>query len=97
MASTVWHAFVLRSLIEGSHGTVLPPPLPCAAEDLSKEHMTILQEVCRDEFEMSPPTALVYSALATRIRERVEKLFEAGKGWNVVVGRSFGASISAEF
>jgi len=72
----------------------VPDILCCTAEDLTKENLATLQEICKDEFELSPSTELVYSALATRIRERIEKSFDSGKGWNVVVGRSFGAFVT---
>lgn len=67
--------------------TLCPP-----AEDLPKEHLEEVQNLIREEFDNSPQTALVYSALAKRIRERLDKLY--GAGWNVAVGSDFGAFVT---
>lgn len=66
----------------------------CAAEDLPKEDLDTVEQICRTAFENSPQAPLVYSALAGRIRERLDKEFGGKKGWNVVVGRSFGAFVT---
>lgn len=63
-----------------------------AAEDLSEEDEAEIKELCIDIFKTNPPASLVYSKLAERIRERCDK--EKGKGWNCIVGKSFGAFVT---
>lgn len=66
----------------------------CAAEDLNKDDLEVVEGICREVFENSPQVSLVYSALASKIRDRLDKELSPKKGWNVVVGRNFGAFVT---
>ena len=61
------------------------------AEDTDEEDLDKIKSICGDVFEASPTGGSLYGELAKRIRALLDK--EMGvRGWNVVVGRSFGAS-----
>ena len=78
----------------------IPPPLRAgarararAAEDTDEEDLEKIKGICGDVFESSPPGGSLYGELAKRIRTLLDK--EMGvRGWNVVVGRSFGAFLT---
>jgi dynein light chain LC8-type len=63
-----------------------------AAEDLSEEDEAEIKQWCEDVFKSSPTAPFVYSAIAEELRQRCDK--EKGRGWNCVVGRSFGAFVT---
>ena len=66
--------------------------LRLTAEDLSEEDEASIKAWCQEVFRSSPMSPHVYSRLATMIRERCDK--ELGRGWNCVVGKSFGAFVT---
>ena len=64
-----------------------------AAEDTAEEDLDKIKGICGDVFESSPTGGNLYGELARRIRALLDK--ETGaRGWNVVVGRSFGAFLT---
>ncbi len=63
-----------------------------AAEDLSVEAEEEIKGVVVEAFKGSPVVPTVFSELANGIRSEVDKRF--GRGWNVVVGKSFGAYVT---
>ncbi len=63
------------------------------AEDTDEEDLDKIKGICGDVFEASPTGGSLYGELAKRIRTLLDK--EMGvRGWNVVVGRSFGAYLT---
>ena len=63
------------------------------AEDTDEEDLDKITGICGDVFEASPTGGALYGELAKRIRTLLDK--EMGvRGWNVVVGRSFGAYLT---
>ena len=54
----------------------------------------LVPQVASDALQESITKGKVYSHLATYIRHSFDKSF--GKGWNCVVGRSFGAYVTHE-
>jgi hypothetical protein len=63
------------------------------AEDTDEEDLDKIKNICGDVFEASPTGGSLYGELAKRIRSLLDK--EMGvRGWNVVVGRSFGAYLT---
>ncbi len=69
--------------------------LVCAripAEDLSEDALVFVKQVASDAFAMQPVNAKVYQAIASYIRAACDKEYE--RGWNCVVGRSFGAFVT---
>jgi len=63
------------------------------AEDTDEEDLDKIKNICGDVFEASPTGGSLYGELAKRIRALLDK--EMGvRGWNVVVGRSFGAYLT---
>mmetsp|Transcript_60065 Transcript_60065/g.82257 ORF Transcript_60065/g.82257 Transcript_60065/m.82257 type:complete len:95 (+) Transcript_60065:47-331(+) len=62
------------------------------AEDMSEEHMTLAIETAQDAFMLTITQGKVYSKIAEVIRSTFEK--QDSKGWNCVVGSSFGAYVT---
>jgi hypothetical protein len=63
-----------------------------AAEDLSVESEDEVKAIVTSAFKASPIVPKVYSELANAIRIEVDH--RLGRGWNVVVGKSFGAYVT---
>jgi hypothetical protein len=63
------------------------------AEDLHPDHLTVVKTVCFEVFEAPPSTAQIFGELSNRIRAELDKQL-GGRGWNVIVGRGFGAYVS---
>lgn len=64
-----------------------------AAEDLEPDHLTLVKNTCADVFDAPPAAGQLYGELAKRIRAELDKNL-GGRGWNVIVGRSFGAFVT---
>lgn len=64
------------------------------AEDMTDEMCQDALAVSQEAFQLTITSGHVYSKIADYIRKKFEK--EHGKGWNVVVGRSFGAYVTHE-
>jgi hypothetical protein len=64
------------------------------AEDMTDEMSQDALNVSQEAFQQPVTQGHTFSAIADYIRKRFEK--EHGKGWNAVVGRSFGAFITHE-
>lgn len=60
------------------------------AEDMSKSAIDISQEA----FQLTITKGQVFSTIAGYIRTAFDKAY--GRGWNCVVGRSFGAFVTHE-
>jgi dynein light chain LC8-type len=63
------------------------------AEDLHPEHLAVVKTACCDVFDSPPVTGQLFGELARRIRAELDKVI-GGRGWNVIVGRSFGAFVT---
>jgi hypothetical protein len=73
--------------------TSRPPLTPPAAEDTDEEDLEKICSICGDVFESTPTGGRLYGELARKIRALLDK--EMGvRGWNAVVGRSFGAFLT---
>ena len=86
---------ILSQLGPRSHRlTSFTPPLPPpAAEDTDEEDLDKICNICGDVFESTPTGGRLYGELARKIRALLDK--EMGvRGWNAVVGRSFGAFLT---
>ena len=64
------------------------------AEDMSEEKVEFALDIAQEGFNQASFKGKVYSYIAQFIRSGFEKMY--GKGWNVVVGRSFGAYVTHE-
>lgn len=62
-------------------------------EDVDAADLNIIKEACGAAFESPPASGQLYGELARRIRSDVDKAL-GGRGWNVIVGRSFGAYVT---
>lgn len=62
------------------------------AEDMSDEKVEFAVATAQEGFNQASFKGKVYSYIANFIRAQFEKNY--GKGWNVVVGRSFGAYVT---
>lgn len=63
------------------------------AEDMLPDHLALVKQVCVDVFEAPPSTPQIYGELSRKIRTELDKQL-GGRGWNVIVGRSFGAYVT---
>ncbi len=68
------------------------PALCPTAEDLSEAALEFVKMVSVDAFAIAPQQGKVFQTIASYIRAACDKEF--GKGWNCVVGRSFGAFVT---
>ena len=64
------------------------------AEDMSEEKVEFALDIAQEGFNQASFKGKVYTYIAQFIRAGFEKAY--GKGWNVVVGRSFGAYVTHE-
>ena len=64
------------------------------AEDMTDEMTELALSASRDAFNLTNFPGKVYTTIAQSIRQVFEKAY--GKGWNVIVGRSFGAYVTHE-
>mmetsp|Transcript_12916 Transcript_12916/g.19351 ORF Transcript_12916/g.19351 Transcript_12916/m.19351 type:complete len:106 (-) Transcript_12916:138-455(-) len=64
------------------------------AEDMSDEKVEFALSTAQEGFNQASFKGKVFSYIANFIRAQFEKHY--GKGWNVVVGRSFGAYVTHE-
>jgi hypothetical protein len=55
--------------------------------------LTLVKQICGDVFEASPAAGHLYGELSRRIRNELDKQM-GSRGWNVVVGRAFGAFVT---
>ena len=55
--------------------------------------MTVIKNACVEAFENPPAQGQIYGELSKRIRAAIDKEL-GGRGWNVIVGRSFGAHVT---
>lgn len=67
-------------------------PFVPTAEDLSEEALVFVKQVSSEAFALQPVQSKVYQTIASTIRAACDKEF--GRGWNCVVGRSFGAFVT---
>ncbi|CAM9234729.1 unnamed protein product [Chrysoparadoxa australica] len=64
------------------------------AEDVTDEMCTFAIETSQEAFQLTISKGKVFPTIAAYIRKAFEKSY--GVGWNVVVGRSFGAYVTHE-
>lgn len=64
------------------------------AEDMSEEWSRDAQKIARDAFAMTISSGDAHATIADFIRKRFDKEHE--RGWNCIVGRSFGAYVTHE-
>ena len=64
------------------------------AEDMTDEMCKSAQDIALEAFQMTISKGKVYSTIASHIRGKFDKAH--GRGWNCVVGRSFGAFVTHE-
>ncbi|CAM9329563.1 unnamed protein product [Ectocarpus sp. 4 AP-2014] len=64
------------------------------AEDMSDEMCQFALETSQEAFQLTITKGQVFTTIASCIRKAFEKSY--GRGWNVVVGRSFGAYVTHE-
>ena len=64
------------------------------AEDMGDEMSQFAQKTSEEAFNQTINKGTVFSSIASIIRKAFEKSY--GKGWNVVVGKSFGAYVTHE-
>mmetsp|Transcript_30373 Transcript_30373/g.62028 ORF Transcript_30373/g.62028 Transcript_30373/m.62028 type:complete len:95 (+) Transcript_30373:135-419(+) len=62
------------------------------AEDMNDEMQTLAIETAQDAFQTSFTKGSVYANIAEMIRAAFDK--NDTKGWNCIVGRSFGAFVT---
>ncbi len=55
--------------------------------------MAVVKSACVEAFENPPAHGNLYGELSRKIRTAVDKEL-GGRGWNVIVGRSFGAHVT---
>jgi dynein light chain LC8-type len=78
----------MRTIVDAFSPVLLLVP----AEDLSEEALVFVKQASQDAFGLQPVTGRVYQTIASTIRQACDK--ELGRGWNCVVGRSFGAFVT---
>ena len=73
----------------------LPPKrsVTVFAEDLAADHLAIVKNVVVEASEVPPTTGQLFGELSKRVRVELDKQL-GGRGWNVIVGRSFGAFVT---
>jgi hypothetical protein len=64
------------------------------AEDMSEEWSKDAQKAARDAFALTISSGDVHSTIADFIRKKFDREHE--RGWNCIVGRSFGAYVTHE-
>ena len=64
------------------------------AEDMTDEMCNSATTISLEAFQMTISKGKVYSTVAAYIRSGFDKSY--GRGWNCVVGRSFGAFVTHE-
>ena len=64
------------------------------AEDMSEEWSKDAQKAARDAFALTIASGDVHSTIADFIRKKFDRDHE--RGWNCIVGRSFGAYVTHE-
>jgi hypothetical protein len=64
------------------------------AEDMSDEMTQLAHTSATEAFNLTNYQGKVYSTIANFIRNTFERAY--GKGWNCIVGRSFGAYVTHE-
>ncbi|CAM9256836.1 unnamed protein product [Choristocarpus tenellus] len=64
------------------------------AEDMTDDMCQFALETSQEAFQLTISKGQVFTTIATYIRKAFEKAY--GRGWNVVVGRSFGAYVTHE-
>lgn len=69
-------------------------PAQIFAEDMSEEWSKDAIKAARDAFALTIASGDVHSTIADFIRKKFDRDHE--KGWNCVVGRSFGAYVTHE-
>ena len=62
------------------------------AEDMEEQMSRKTKEIAVEAFNVNITKGKVYSTIALHIRQALDKTF--GPGWNVVVGRNFGALVT---
>ena len=62
------------------------------AEDMTEEMQAMAMESARNAFQRTYTVGNVYAQIAGSIRQEFDD--KDGKGWNCVVGRSFGAFVT---
>ena len=64
---------------------------------MTDDMMSAAIEIAQEAFQMSISKGKVYSTIAAYIRDKFDKGPQfGGRGWNCVVGRSFGAFVTHE-
>jgi dynein light chain LC8-type len=71
---------------------VHPPQI--FAEDMTEDWSKDAIKAARDAFAQTIPGADVHAAIADLIRKKFDR--DHDKGWNCIVGRSFGAYVTHE-
>lgn len=69
-------------------------PAVILAEDMNEEQSKDAVQVARDAFALTVTAGDVHSSIADFIRKKFDRDYE--KGWNCIVGRSFGAFVTHE-
>ena len=69
-------------------------PAQVFAEDMSEEWSKDAIKAARDGFALSISSGDVHSSIADYIRKKFDR--DHDKGWNCIVGRSFGAYVTHE-
>ena len=64
------------------------------SDDMPEEMRVKALEITQSAFQKSISKGKVYSTIATRIQESFSK--DYGNGWNCIVGKSFGSSVTHE-
>mmetsp|Transcript_27806 Transcript_27806/g.36456 ORF Transcript_27806/g.36456 Transcript_27806/m.36456 type:complete len:94 (+) Transcript_27806:72-353(+) len=62
------------------------------AEDMTDEMVQFAQQVAVDAHQQTITKGQVFTTIASTIRAAFEKSY--GRGWNCIVGRSFGAFVT---
>jgi len=65
------------------------------SEDMSDEMRSKAIEISQAAFQMTVAKGHVFSSIAAKIRDEFDKYYD-GIGWNCVVGKAFGSSVTHE-
>lgn len=83
-----------KSKYRGGNKNAAKDFLQVYAEDLQEEWARDAQKAARDAFAMTITSGNTHAAIADHIRKKFDKEHE--RGWNCIVGRSFGAYVTHE-
>ena len=83
-----------RSKVKANKNAEKVHPAQIFAEDMSEEWSKDAVKAARDAFALTIAAGDVHSTIADFIRKKFDRDHE--KGWNCIVGRSFGAYVTHE-